>query len=402
MTIIMKKKEDYLIFKELTILITDDTLTKEKKSNAQLDKYYLEETSKDVKKLAKQFVGNFKDANKSADNSNSRFDISYKKNVKLTPSSRYKAPRAKIKFHRTKKILNKLYNSTYGIRHIFKSVVEAIKRKGNHERSILIFYDDEEHGVRLPINNFMILFLVLVFSALIYTGYDAYIRQKEAREFYNTLSAREAKTYTLIEDYKKSLNRFSKALTEYNNVIKSISYAIDYNDLSTFNNNNESGNIEKMLSELDSYQKNIISFMEVSPKIHKEIPLGWPVAGGGRISSGFGARLSPFNQEKSYHYGVDIAGPYGTPILAVADGTVTFAGWRNGYGWFVLITHANGYQTAYGHNSKLLVDYGQKVKRGEKIALIGNTGRTTGIHCHFEIRVGGDHKNPMPYLSARF
>ena len=62
----------------------------------------------------------------------------------------------------------------------------------------------------------------------------------------------------------------------------------------------------------------------------------------------------------------------------------------------------NGYQTAYGHNSKLLVDYGQKVKRGEKIALIGNTGRTTGIHCHFEIRVGGDHKNPMPYLSARF
>lgn len=402
MTIIMKKKEDYLIFKELTILITDDTLTKEKKSNAQLDKYYLEETSKDVKKLAKQFVGNFKDANKSADNSNSRFDINYKKNVKLTPSSRYKAPRAKIKFHRTKKILNKLYNSTYGIRHIFKSVVEAIKRKGNHERSILIFYDDEEHGVRLPINNFMILFLVLVFSALIYTGYDAYIRQKEAREFYNTLSAREAKTYTLIEDYKKSLNRFSKALTEYNNVIKSISYAIDYNDMGTFNNNNESGNIEKMLSELDSYQKNILSFMEVSPKIHKEIPLGWPVAGGGRISSGFGARLSPFNQEKSYHYGVDIAGPYGTPILAVADGTVTFAGWRNGYGWFVLITHANGYQTAYGHNSKLLVDYGQKVKRGEKIALIGNTGRTTGIHCHFEIRVGGDHKNPMPYLSARF
>ena len=402
MTIIVMKKEDYLIFKELTILITDDTTTKEKKSNAQLDKYYLEETSRDVKKLAKQFVGNFKDANKSADNSNSRFDINYKKNVQLKPTSRYKAPKAKIKFNRTKKVLNKLYNATYGIRHLFKSVVDAIKRKGNHERSILIFYDDEEHGIRLPINNFMILFLVLVFSALIYTGYDAYNRQKEAREFYNTLSAREAKTYTLIEDYKKSLNRFSKALTEYNNIIKSISYIIDYNDMGTFNNNNESANIEKMLGELDSYQKNILSFMEVSPKIHKEIPLGWPVAGGGRISSGFGARLSPFNQEKSYHYGVDIAGPYGTPILAVADGTVTFAGWRNGYGWFVLITHANGYQTAYGHNSKLLVDYGQKVKRGEKIALIGNTGRTTGIHCHFEIRVGGDHKNPMPYLSARF
>lgn len=397
-----------MIFKELTILITDDTLTKEKKSNAQLDKYYLEETSKDVKYLAKKFVVNFKDTNKTIDKSNSRFDISYKKNVKLTPPSRYKAPRSKIKFSKTKKVLSKLYNATYGIRHLFKLIIDAIKRKGNHERSILIFYNDEEHAVRLPINNFMILFLVLVFSALIYTGYDAYNKQKEAREFYNTLSAREAKTYTLIEDYKKSLNRFSKALTDYNNAMKSISYTIDYNDLGTFNNNNNNlknndpVDINKLINEMDSYQRNILSFMKVSPKIHREIPLGWPVSGGGRISSGFGARLSPFNQEKSYHYGVDIAGPYGTPILAVADGTVTFAGWRNGYGWFVLITHANGYQTAYGHNSKLLVDYGQKVKRGEKIALIGNTGRTTGIHCHFEVRVGGDHKNPMPYLSARF
>ena len=115
--------------------------------------------------------------------------------------------------------------------------------------------------------------------------------------------------------------------------MKSISYTIDYNDSASFNNNNinhdEATNINKMLDELDSYQKNILAFMEVSPKIHKEIPLGWPVAGGGRISSGFGARLSPFNQEKSYHYGVDIAGPYGTPILAVADGVVSFAGWRN-------------------------------------------------------------------------
>ncbi|WP_295153874.1 M23 family metallopeptidase [uncultured Brachyspira sp.] len=368
-----------------------------------MDKYYLEETSKDVKNLARKFVGNFKYSNEPINNS--VFDISYKKNVKLKPSSRYKAPKSR-KFNKSKRVFSKFYNATYGIRHFFKLIIEAVKRKGNHERSILIFYDNEEHGIRLPINNFMILFLFLVFSALIYTGYDAYNRQKQAREFYNTLSAREARTYSLIEDYKKSLNRFSKALMEYNNIMKSISYAIDYNDAASFNNNNlnysESSNINKMLNEADSYQKNILSFMKVPPKIYKEIPLGWPVSGGGRISSGFGARLSPFNQEKSYHYGVDIAGPYGTPILAVADGVVTFSGWRNGYGWFLLINHANGYQTAYGHNSKLLVGNGQKVRKGEKIALIGNTGRTTGIHCHFEVRVGGDHKNPMPYLSARF
>ncbi len=358
-----------------------------------------------MKNIANKFAGNFKSADSPAINHISHFDLAYKKNISFK-TSRYKAPKAKFKFNRSKRLLSKLYNSTYGIRHLFKIVIEAVKRKGNHERSILIFYDDDEYGIRLPINNFMILFLVLIFSVLIYTGYDAYNRQKQAREFYNTLSAREAKTFTLIEDYKKSLERFSKSLTEYNSIMKSISYAIDYNNSGVFNNNalynSESSNINKMLNEVDSYQKNILSFMKVSPKIHKEIPLGWPVAGGGRISSGFGARLSPFNQEKSYHYGVDIAGPYGTPILAVADGVVAFSGWRNGYGWFVLITHANGYQTAYGHNSKLLVEHNQKVRKGEKIALIGNTGRTTGIHCHFEVRIGGDHKNPMTYLSARF
>ncbi|WP_038374933.1 M23 family metallopeptidase [Brachyspira alvinipulli] len=392
------------------ILFTNDTSTKnERKSNAQLDKYYLEETSKDVRGLADKFVGNFKSNNKKPTiDSYSHFDINYKKNVKIN-NGRYKPPKIrKIKFIKTRKVFKSIYNSTYGIRHFFSGIINAIKRKGNHERSILIFYDDEEHGVRLPINNFMITFLLLVFSALVYTGFDAYNKQKEAREFYNTLSAREAKTYTLIEEYKQALNRFSTALVNYNNSMKNISHTIDYNNTSTFNNNQNSlnyddmTNINKILNEVDTYQKNVLSFMNISPRIHEQIPLGWPVSGGGRISSGFGARLSPFNQEKSYHYGVDIAGSYGTPIIAVADGVVTFAGWRSGYGWFVIVSHANGYQTAYGHNSKLLVNSGQRVKRGEKIALIGNTGRTTGIHCHFEVRVGGDHKNPMPYLGARF
>ena len=249
----------------------------------------------------------------------------------------------------------------------------------------------------------MILFFILIISALIYTGYDAFEKQKSARDFYNTLSAREAKTYTLIEDYRVALKRYSKALTEYSSIIKNMSYDIDYdNTIALLKNNTEDIDINKTLLEMDSYQKDILSFLSVPSKIYKEIPLGWPVAGGGRISSGYGARPSPFDQAKSYHYGVDIAGPYGSKILAVGDGVVSYAGWRGGYGWFVLINHKNGYQTAYGHNSKLLVSFGQKVKKGEAIALIGNTGRTTGIHCHFEVRVGGDHKNPMPYLGARF
>lgn len=375
-----------------------------------MDKYYIdEESSENAKNIANRLVGNlnFK---------NSKIKKDYKKTskkiYKINKINKY--TKKKIKAYKnpyvksrnkflkgTINFLKALYNFTGGIRKFFNIIIQAVIKKGNNERSIIVFYNKEEKGIRLPINNFMILFLLLIFSALAYTGVDAYYRQKSAGDFYITLSERDAKTYKLIQDYRNSLNRYSNALTDYNNTMRSMSYGIDYNGNAYFGNN-EFTNINKIINEIDSYQKNILSFLQISSVIHKEIPTGWPVAGGGRISSGFGARLSPFTKERSYHYGVDIAGPYGTPILAVADGTVSYAGWRNGYGWFLIINHANGYQTAYGHNSKLLVSSGQKVKRGEKIALIGNTGRTTGIHCHFEVRINGDHKNPMPYLSSRF
>lgn len=394
---------------EESIIQTRDLFDKTEELNAELDKYYItEESSKEAKDIASKFVGNLDSKNEKIDKKNSKSDKSlnkyFYKSLKKKKVKIYKNPyvKSRSKFiGKINKFFKALYNLTGGIRNFFKIIINAIIKKGNNERSILLFYNDDEKGIRLPINNFIILYLLLIFSSLVYTGIDAYYRQKNAGNFYIALSDREAQTYKLIQDYKTSINRYSAALIDYNNYLKNISYSIDYNDSYSIKKN-ETTNINKILNEVDIYQKNILSFLKISSILHKEIPTGWPVAGGGRISSGFGARLSPFTKEKSYHYGVDIAGPYGTPILAVADGVISYAGWRNGYGWFLIINHANGYQTAYGHNSKLLVNVGHKVKRGDKIALIGNTGRTTGIHCHFEVRINGDHKNPMPYLSARF
>ncbi len=373
------------------------------KNNVELDNYYKQELSRDVSSLVNKVISNVSDNHTPTVKKNRKIkkytNYNTKRSIKL-----YKKQKKRHKIENTKKAFVRLYDSTYFIREIFYDISKFIKKLGGKERSILIFYDNKEKAINLPINNFMIIFFILIISALIYTGYDAFEKQKSAREFYNTLSAREARTYTLIEDYKGALKRYSKALAEYNNMIKNMSHDIDYDNstIPLLKNNSEDIDINKTLLEIESYQKDILSFLSVSSKIHNEIPLGWPVSGGGRISSGYGARPSPFNQSKSYHYGVDIAGPYGSKILAVGDGVVTYAGWRGGYGWFVLINHKNGYQTAYGHNSKILVSFGQKVKKGQTIALIGNTGRTTGIHCHFEVRVGGDHKNPMPYLGARF
>lgn len=98
------------------------------------------------------------------------------------------------------------------------------------------------------------------------------------------------------------------------------------------------------------------------------------------------------------HKGIDISGSYGAPIYAADGGTVTYSGWMSGYGYLVIITHNNGYTTYYGHNSKLLVSNGTKVYKGQQIAKMGSTGRSTGNHCHFEIRYNGSTVNPLNYL----
>lgn len=119
---------------------------------------------------------------------------------------------------------------------------------------------------------------------------------------------------------------------------------------------------------------------------------------GGRLSSNFGGRKAPKKGASTNHKGVDWATPTGTAVMASSGGTVTVAGWQSGYGYVVYINHPDGRQTRYGHLSKVLVSVGQKVKQGEKIALSGNTGRSTGPHLHFEIRVNGTAVNPLNYI----
>ncbi len=123
-----------------------------------------------------------------------------------------------------------------------------------------------------------------------------------------------------------------------------------------------------------------------------------PVSGG-RLSSGFGKRTAPTKGASTFHKGVDWAVPVGTAVMASSSGTVIRAGWGSGYGYCVFISHSDGKVTRYGHLSKVLVKVGQTVKQGEKIALSGNTGVSTGPHLHFEILVNGTQVNPLNYLN---
>ena len=125
-------------------------------------------------------------------------------------------------------------------------------------------------------------------------------------------------------------------------------------------------------------------------------PSIWPV--NGTITSNFGYRGNPIGGGTGFHEGVDIAVDYGTPVRVTASGKVTMAGWVDGYGNLVEVDHGGGFDTRYGHNSMLLVVVGQEVKTGDIISLAGSTGRSTGPHVHYEVRVNGTPTDPMLFL----
>ena len=132
----------------------------------------------------------------------------------------------------------------------------------------------------------------------------------------------------------------------------------------------------------------------------QQAPFANPVRSAVRYTSGFGYRRDPKTGGRRMHNGADFAGPHGTDIFATADGVVTKAGWQSGFGKLVTIQHVFGIETRYAHNTNIRVKVGQRVSRGDHIADMGSTGRSTGTHLHYEVRVHGRPVNPMIYIKA--
>ncbi len=153
------------------------------------------------------------------------------------------------------------------------------------------------------------------------------------------------------------------------------------------------GQIDLRASQLSALE-NVILSRQLRQEIHPE---GRPVRTGW-ISSPFGERIDPFTGGDEFHEGIDFAAPMGTRIHAVAAGVVTWAGPRDGYGNMVQIDHGYGYATRYGHAEEVLVHVGETVKRGDVIALVGSTGRSTGPHVHFEVLKNGHEINPAAFV----
>lgn len=170
-------------------------------------------------------------------------------------------------------------------------------------------------------------------------------------------------------------NEVKTSLSELNNNLKQLSGFLK----------EESQAQKKLLTELYAYERKL----DHTPSI-------WPVSS--FVTSWFGNRYHPVYGSYKNHAGVDLKASYGTKIRSAAEGVVKFSGWQSGYGNTVIINHGYGYETLYGHNSRLVVQVGQAVKKGQLICYSGNSGTSTGPHSHYEVRVGGKPVNPVMFF----
>jgi murein DD-endopeptidase MepM/ murein hydrolase activator NlpD len=161
-------------------------------------------------------------------------------------------------------------------------------------------------------------------------------------------------------------------------------------------------NMEMLREQIEASMRSVTeirTYIAEQKDIYLATPVGWPVSG--RLSSPYGSRLHPVLEEPRFHTGVDISVPPGSKVKATADGIVSLAGWAENSGIVVVVEHGRGFSTAYAHSQKALVRVGQRVGRGETIALSGSTGVSTGPHVHYEIWKNGRHTEPAGYLARR-
>jgi murein DD-endopeptidase MepM/ murein hydrolase activator NlpD len=158
--------------------------------------------------------------------------------------------------------------------------------------------------------------------------------------------------------------------------------------------------LERKISSRDA-QLAALENALLSKKLDEQIrPDGRPVKEG-HISSYFGERQDPFNGHQAFHKGIDFASPRGSDVVAVAAGVVTFAGEKAGYGNLVEVSHGNGLSTRYGHNQGIAVGVGRTVARGDTLAYVGSTGRSTGPHVHFEVLKEGRQIDPLTFIGRK-
>ena len=299
---------------------------------------------------------------------------------------------------------------------------EAFVKKGHEKMTIMFIPHNEKKIFNFQISKFTISFFLFLFLIVVISSSYAVIKNA-------TVKREEEKLLTNYHDVRSQLLRYERMTTQVSDLIDEIKPDIEELYSLTAGNEDveniwEEGDhaakheltpderrINAMLPEevfmLRDLQRDVLNatntvktvknFIDVRSKVVNDTPSIIPNSG--HITSLFGWRRSPFGFGRDFHTGIDIAAPEGTEVRATAPGEVVSAGWGGGYGNLVRVKHKYGFETLYGHNSRLAVHQGQFVEKGQVLAYVGSTGSTTGNHCHYEIRLGSVAINPYPYMS---
>jgi murein DD-endopeptidase MepM/ murein hydrolase activator NlpD len=217
--------------------------------------------------------------------------------------------------------------------------------------------------------------------------------QKEILDKQNEIKSSKKEVIALKESYEAQVEELQKLQNEKNNII-----------------NNLTNQANQIQAKIDDYEEDNVQLENLFNNNSKSNDNGQAGSGesvgsggfirpvGGYVSCPYGPRIHPITGKQSFHQGVDLASPSGTPIKAAKDGVVTTATYHDIYGNMIIIDHGNGFSTLYAHQTNYIVSPGQRVKQGQVIGYVGSTGWSTGPHLHFEVRINGQHTNPMNYI----
>ncbi|MBU1168649.1 MAG: peptidoglycan DD-metalloendopeptidase family protein [Proteobacteria bacterium] len=265
------------------------------------------------------------------------------------------------------------------------------------------------------------LFSVLDYARLKFTNDNPYKLRQNVEEFQSEIEAQRAQIQKYANEINAlkskllDLNDFEKRLRIIANIEKSdsqnslfgiggaIPEDLDTNIMTSEKHssllrdmNEQVDEIDSALDKQDEGFADLYEFIEEQKNMLASTPAIRPTTGW--VSSQFGYRISPFTGRRSFHKGLDIANRKNSPIIAPADGVVSFAAPKGNMGLMIVIDHGHGMITRYGHLAKVEVTMGKAVKRGDIIALMGNSGRSTGPHLHYEVRLNGIPVNPVKYI----
>lgn len=252
------------------------------------------------------------------------------------------------------------------------------------------------------------IFFTLCFAALLAGGlFSSYVRMSWKVSHYNQLRADFDRLRGRYQELQRVSRQHNEQMASLETLANEVTVAYGINEAappSTAKSLARASSLTPTVREsIEEY--NFLKAANYSGIYHRYAyqwqshsqPSLWPV--NGLLRSSFGGRSDPFSGEGAFHTGIDLVAPTGTPVHVTGDGVVTSAGWAGAYGKLVIVSHGNGLDTYYAHLSQFLIVPGQEVRRGEVIALSGGTGRATGPHMHYEVRLHGTPLNPYKFLA---